>query len=161
MRKTLTVAAPLLLLLAWSITAWALFGPHPLPARIPTHFNAAGLADGWGTPGMLWLLPIMATVIYALMTMVARYPGAFHFPGRVPAAVRPKLEGIALDMIAWLKAEVVGLFAWIQWETVRLARSGEGRLPALFLPAVLLVVFGTIAWHMAAMRRAGRGNGAV
>ena len=27
-----------------------------LPARMPTHFNAAGVADGWGSPDMLWVL---------------------------------------------------------------------------------------------------------
>ena len=27
-----------------------------LPARIPTHFNAAGVADGWGSPDTLWVL---------------------------------------------------------------------------------------------------------
>src|ERR1035441_7749610 len=27
-----------------------------LPPRIPTHFNAAGVADGWGSPDTLWIL---------------------------------------------------------------------------------------------------------
>jgi hypothetical protein len=157
MRKALDIAALLLLVLLWGMTAWAVFGPNRLPARIPTHFDAVGQADGWGTPGMLWLLAFVAAVIYALMTMVARYPGAFHFPGRTSPGARHQLERIALRMMGWLKAEVMGLFAWIQWETVRLARSGEGTLPVLFLPGVLVVVFGTIAWHIAAMRRVGRG----
>lgn len=158
MRKALEIAAILLLLILWAMTAWAVWGPNPLPARIPTHFNAAGQADGWGTPGMLWLLPMVAAIIYGLMTLVARNPGAFHFPGRTFPAARPKLEGIALGMIGWLRVEVAGLFAWIQYETLRLARSGEGTLPALFLPAVLVVVFGTIVWHIAAMRRVARGG---
>jgi hypothetical protein len=59
-------------------------------------------------------------------------------------------------MMAWLKLEVVGLFAWIQYQTIHLAQRGEGSLPVWFLPAVLGVVFGTIAWHIAAMYRVGR-----
>ena len=27
-----------------------------LPRLIPTHFNAAGVADGWGSPDILWVL---------------------------------------------------------------------------------------------------------
>ncbi len=161
MRKLLDLAAFLLLVFTSCLTAWEVFGPHPLPAKIPTHFNAAGQADGWGTPGMLWLLPIIAGIIFALMTAVARYPGAFHFPGRTHPAARMQMEAMALSMIGWLKAEVMGLFAWVQGQTLRLARSGEGTLPFLFLPAVLVVVFGTIAWHVAAMRRLGRGNRAI
>jgi uncharacterized membrane protein len=156
MRKTLESAALLLLLFTWAVTARAIVGRNPLPARIPTHFNAAGQPDGWGTPGMLWLLPVVAAIIYMLMTLVSRYPGAFNFPMRTAPAARRQLEGLALNLIGWLKAEVIGLFAWIQYETVQLARRGQGTLSTLFLPAVMVVVFGTIAWHIAAMRRVAR-----
>lgn len=156
MRKTLEVIALLVLVFPWAITAWAVFGPNPLPARIPTHFNAAGQPDGWGVPAMLWLLPVIATVIYLLMTLVARYPAAFHFPVRTGPAARRQLETIALEMLSWLKTEVVCLFAWIQFQTIRFARSGQGVLSSLFLPAVLVVVFATISWHIRAMREVGR-----
>jgi uncharacterized membrane protein len=146
MRKALAIAALFLLVFLWGITAWSVVGPNPLPARIPTHFNAAGQPDGWGTPGMLWLMPVVALGIYLLMTWAAR---------QTAPAGRRQLGSVALSMIAWLKLEVVGLFAWIQYETVKLALRGEGALPALFLPAVLAVILGTIAWHITAMRRMG------
>jgi hypothetical protein len=158
MRKALESAALLLLVFSWALTAWVVMGPDALPARIPTHFNATGQADGWGTPGMLWLMPAVAAVVYLLMTLVARYPSAFNFPMRTTPDVRRQLEATALGMLSWLKCEVVFLFAWIQYETIHLARRGQGTLPALFLPVVLAAVFGTIAWHIAAMRRAARAH---
>lgn len=158
MRKTLESAALLLLLFTWAVTARAILGRTPLPGRIPTHFNAAGQPDGWGTPGMLWLLPVVAAVIYILMTLVSRFPGAFNFPMRSTPAVRRQLEAIALNLIGWLKVEVIGLFAWIQYETVHFARRGQGTLPALFLPAAIMAVWGTIGWHIVAMRRIARGR---
>ena len=156
MRKTLETIALLLLLCTWAITAYAVAGPNHLPARIPTHFNVAGQPDGWGVPAMLWLMPVVATFIHLLMTLVARYPAAFHFPVRTGPASRRQLEAIALEMLSWLKAEVVTLFAWIQYQTIQFARNGEGVLSPFFLPAVLVVVFGTILWHISAMHRAGR-----
>jgi len=131
-------------------------GPDPLPSRIPTHFNAAGQPDGWGTPGMLWVIPLVATVIYLLMTLVARYPSSFNFPIRVQPSARRQLEAVALRMLSWLKAEVVCLFACIQYKTIEFAHHGQGTLSPWFLPAVLIVIFGTIAWHIAAMRSAAR-----
>ncbi len=154
MRKIAEAVALFLVVFIVAATAWAVLGPHPLPDRIPTHFDAAGNPDGWGRPGMLWLVPVMATAIYLLMTWVARFPSAFNFPTRLSAASRPRLEAIALNMIACLKLEVVALFAWIQRQTIAFARQGHGTLPSLFLPLVLIVVFGTIAWHIVAMRRA-------
>ena len=158
MRRIAESVAVLLVVVTVATTAWAVFGPHPLPARIPTHFDADGNADGWGTPAMLWLLPIVSAAVYLLMTWVARFPAAFNFPMRTTAAARPRLEAIALNMISWLKLEVTALFAWIQHQTIGLARQGHGALSPVFLPVVLMVVFGTIAWHIAAMRRAGRSS---
>jgi len=153
MRKTLETVAVLLLLFMWAITGLAVLGPKPLTGRIATHFNANGQPDGWGVPAMIWLVPVVAILIYLLMSLVGRYPAAFHFPMRTTPVARRRLEGIALGMLSWLKAEVICLFAWIQFETIQFARQGEGVLPPFFLPAVLVVIFGTILWHIGAMRR--------
>ena len=51
LRTFLQYAALAALLALWAITAYAVMGPHPLPARIPTHFDLAGKPNGWGQPG--------------------------------------------------------------------------------------------------------------
>ncbi len=137
-------------------TALALYGPVRLPDRIPTHFDVLGRPDAWGSSRMLLLLPVIGAALYLLMSWVARYPSAFNFPVRVTPRNRQRLEGLALGMIAWLKAEVVSLFAWIQWTAIRAARHpGKGFSP-LFMPILLVAVFATIIAHVAAMIRAGR-----
>lgn len=141
-----------LAVLAWS-TAGALAGSHRLPGRIPTHFNVAGRADAWGPPWMLLALPIAAGVLYALMTLVSRFPGAFNYPVRVTPANRARLEELALQMIAWLKAEVIWLFVSIQLATLHMARHNVGALSGWLMPTALVVVFGTILVYIAAMRR--------
>ena len=156
MRKMLEIIALLMLLAVWGITAVSVLGSNSLPARIPTHFNVAGQPDGWGTPAMLWMMPGMAAATYLLMSLVARYPSSFNFPMRVHPAARRRLEALGLSMISWLKAEVICLFACIQYKTIEFARSGQGRLSPLFVPSAIVVVFGTILWHMGAMRRGAR-----
>ena len=156
MGKALEITAFSLLLFLWAITAWAIWGSNPLPARIPTHFNLAGQPDGWGTPALFWMQPAMGTAIYLLMTLVARFNSAFNFPMRVPSGARRRVEAIALQMILWLKVEVICLLAWIQYWTIRIVRQGQGRLWPVTVPLLLVAVFGTIAWHIAAMRRAAR-----
>jgi hypothetical protein len=156
MRKSLEAAALVLLCLTWGWTAHAIFGSNPLPAQIPVHFDLAGRPDRFGTPQMLWLIPVMAAVIYGLMTLVARYPSAFNFPMRIKPAARHRLEAIALNLISWMKVEVLGLFFWIQFQAIEYARKGRGELSPAFLPMVMIAIFGTIAWHIAVMRRVGR-----
>lgn len=156
MRKVAEAAALILVVLTLGTTAYAVWGPNPLPERIPTHFDPAGNPNGWGTPAMLWLVPLMSTIIYLLMTWVARFPSAFNFPMHTTLAMRPRLEAIALGMISWLKVEVVALFAWIQYQAIAVARHGRGTVSQLFMPLALVVIFGTIAAHIMSLRRAAR-----
>lgn len=159
MRKALEVIAVIGLVFVLVLTAYALYGPHPLTGRIATHFDAAGKPNGWGTPAMLWFIPGVAVFVYALMTLVVRFPASFNYPFRVTPRTRPVLEALTLQMVTWLKAELLVTFAWIQWGTIRSAREGRLALSTFFLPAVIGIVFGTIFAHFVAMRRAARAGG--
>lgn len=157
MRRALEFIAVAGLILVLALTAYALYGPHPLTGRIATHFDAMGKPNGWGPAAALWFMPGVAVFVYALMTAVVRFPASFNYPFRVMPRTRPQLETITVQMVAWLKAELMVTFAWIQWGTIRSAQEGRLGLPVFFLPAVIGVVFGTIFAHFAAMRRTARG----
>lgn len=154
MRKALDIVSLIGLgILAW-VTVDVLAGPHRLPGRIPTHFGLSGQPDAWGTPWLLLFLPIAACLLYLLMTLVAHYPGSFNYPVRVTAGNIDRLQKLALQMIAWLKTEVVWLFACIQVLAVHAARTGHScGLSSWLMPAALGVVFGTIIGYVVAMRR--------
>ncbi|HEY3707096.1 MAG TPA: DUF1648 domain-containing protein [Terracidiphilus sp.] len=154
MRKPLAFIAAAALAALWTLTFQAIYGAHALPARIPTHFDGSGNVNGWGEPRMLWLFPIIATVVFALMALVSRYPESFNYPMRVTPLTRPRLQAITLGMIAWLRFEIVGLFLWIQFEIVRSARRGHNTLPPFLLLMTIGVVFATILAHFVAMGRA-------
>jgi hypothetical protein len=57
-----------------------------LPLRIPTHYNAAGVADGWGNPEMLWVLlgaqALTCVVFLAVPYLGLRSPDKVHFGSR-------------------------------------------------------------------------------
>lgn len=154
MRKTLEVVGlAALTALCW-MTYGALYGVYRLPDRVPTHFDAAGNANAWGSPSGIVVLPIIAVGLYLLMSAVSRFPDAFHFPVRATPMNIARLQAVTLDMIAWLKVELVCLFAVLQWAFIRAARSGEGHLFPMILPVFIVVIFGTIGWHLIRLFRA-------
>jgi uncharacterized membrane protein len=154
MRRLLEIVSLATLVLLVFITVGAFFGPERLPGRIPTHFNAAGQADGWGSPKMLLIFPGFAAAIYLLMSLVSRFPSAFNFPVRVTPFNRQRLEELALSMIAWLKTEVVVIFTWIAWSAIRAARNPDQHLSPVLMPALLVAVFATCIVHTVAMFKA-------
>ena len=153
MRKLLHILALAALAILLWITCDALYGPNHLIGRIPTHFGLDGQPNAWGEPKMLLMLPAVAAFLYLIMTVASRFPGAFNYPVRVTAQNRPRLQRIALNMIAWLTAETVSLFAALQYFIVQAVRTPHIALPpALMLIAIVLIFF-TMALHIVAMRR--------
>jgi uncharacterized membrane protein len=88
-----------------------------LPARIPTHFNAAGEADGWGSPDTLWVLLLVQVLTCGLFLMVPLL--ARHFPGTVNVgfqtlsdftpAQRERIMPFLTDMMGYISV-MLGLF---------------------------------------------------
>lgn len=155
MRKWLEGFALVVLGLHIAITVRALFGSDHLPERIPIQFDATGHPTGWGSPAMLLLLPAITLIIYLLFTVVTRFPGAFTYPVKVTAFNRQRIQNLALDMMAWLKVEIVALLTWMQWVTVEVARIPERHIPTM-TPAVLVAVFATVSVYIVMMFRTDR-----
>lgn len=156
MRKSLDVLGIIVLLLLCWITWAALYGPHPLPDRVPTHFDGAGNPNAWGSPAGIILLPVLAAGLYLLMSLVARFPSVFHYPVRTTPQNVQRLQSVTLDMIAWLKVENTCLFAVLQWAFIQAARTNNGHLFPMILPFFIVAIFATVGWHFIAMFRAAR-----
>jgi uncharacterized membrane protein len=155
MRKWLEGFALLALGLHIAITVRALFGADHLPERIPIHFDAMGQPDSWSSPAFLVWLPAITLIIYLLFTVVTQFPGAFNYPVKVNVFNRLRMQGLALDMMAWLKVEIVSLLTWMQWATVQEARNPGQQVPGM-TPVALVVVFATVTLYIVMMFRAGR-----
>ena len=54
-----------------------------LPQTIPTHWNAAGAADAWGSRSSIWWLFLVGAVMYAGMEVLCRFPSVWNMPGNL------------------------------------------------------------------------------
>jgi hypothetical protein len=153
MRRNLEIVGLALLAFIWWITLSALYGADRLPDKIPTHFDLSGNPNGWGSPSMLLVLPIMAAGIYGLITLVSFFPGAFNYPVRVTPENQPRLQALALQMVAWLKVELAFLLTVLQWFILGAVRAGHGHLSVWIVPLFLVLVFGTCIGYIVAMVR--------
>ena len=161
MRKSLEVFGLVGLAALVGVTYAALYGPAPLPDRVPIHFDASGAANGWGSPHPMIFMPLIAGTIYLLTSLASRFPSSFHYPVRATPQILPRLQAITLNMLAWLKVELAWLFAMLQWVFVRSARSGDGHLFPVIIPGILLVFLGTVGWHIFTLFRVACGDPAV
>ena len=81
-----------------------------IPGTVPTHFNAAGIADSYGGKGILWIEVIAATVILLLLSLIEKVPSIWNFPVAVTEENKERLYKIALVMLGAIKILTTGLF---------------------------------------------------
>jgi uncharacterized membrane protein len=126
----------LLALWIWTGTSYS-----SLPDTIPTHFNAAGEADGFGTKVSIVGLPLIATLLYIGLTLLNRFPHSFNFPTPITQDNALRQYTNATRMIRYLKLILVVVFAGISFQTIQQANgTGEG-LGIWFLPLTLGLIF--------------------
>jgi uncharacterized membrane protein len=102
-----------------------------LPARIPTHFNGAGEADGWGSPDTLWLLLLVQVLTCGLFLMVPllarRFPGTVNVGFRklsdFTAAQRERIMPLLAGMMGYMSVLLGLLFCILLRETIHAASS--------------------------------------
>jgi len=126
-----------------------------LPAQIPTHFAGNGRPDGYGPPSTLWLVPAIALFLYSMLTIFSFFPQSFNYPVKVTDENRVHVQRIAVAMLGWLKAELMGTLAYITWATVRTAKGEANGLGLAFLPILLAMVGLTLTAGIVMTRRAG------
>ena len=128
----------LILLALWG---WTFTHFSDLPDTIPTHFNAAGEADGFGSKASIIGLPFIATLLFIGLTVLNRYPHSFNYPSPVTQDNALRLYTLATRMLRNLKLVLVIVFGGIEFMTIQHATGKAAGLGAWFLPLTLVLIF--------------------
>ena len=82
-----------------------------IPDQIPTHYNFAGEADGYGGKGSLIFIMVLAWFMFILITVLMRFPNTWNMPVKVTAENKARLYSITKAMLEVIKMLVSLLFA--------------------------------------------------
>lgn len=163
------------LAIVWSLAA--LWWPT-LPARIPLHFDGAGVPDRWGPASVAnwFMLPFVATWLTVLAggiaafmpALVRTWPAIVNVPQKKRwMALPPEARVRTAAPVRWLLAGVGllmnGLFAWILWGTRWVAMDPDPTKPTrtlgglgplfVFVGAMLVgVLFATLRMRALVIR---------
>ena len=114
---------------------------NQLPDEIPTHYNAQGEADAFGSKYMIWFTPAMGTLIYFLLTWLNKYPHKFNYPQKVTDQNAQGLYESATKMMRWLKTVILIGLAYLAYANVQNAMGKMDGIGKLFLPIFLVGTF--------------------
>ena len=86
--------------------------------------------------------------MYLFLTILNRYPHKFNYPFDITEQNAEAQYHLARLMVQALKAEVIWIFVYNQWITIKGAMGKEMGLGTAFLSISLLLVFGTIGVYI-------------
>ena len=116
------------------ITAWVACRYAALPDKIPTHFGADGVVDGYGGKSMIWGLLAIMWVLVIVISVAELFPRHWNVPLKVTRENYSLMMTLTWHFISTTKLLVAILFAYV----VIMCMRGEN-LSAMFMPIVLTV----------------------
>lgn len=135
----------LLLILFW---IKVIFSYNDLPNIIPTHFNARGEVDGYGSKWTLLILPAAATIAYIGLTILNKFPHIFNYLVEITEENAQRQYTISTKMIRILKLGVVVLFCFISLITIGEAKSETLAIGQLIIPAIFLLILFPMIYYI-------------
>ena len=139
--KVDTVLEGLCLIILTLLWTGTIAGFSKLPGQIPSHFNAAGEADDFSNKSTIFILPMVATILYLGMTIINRYPHIYNYPATVTSENARRLYTSATRLIRTLKLGLVIIFSGIVLLTYKSVFTEGDGLGTWFLPAALTLMF--------------------
>jgi uncharacterized membrane protein len=139
-----------------------------LPSRIPMHFNSAGVVNGWGTPGDLWLLVGAQALICAIFILVPYLgqlmPDAIHLGTKrlsdFPIEARPRVLALFSNMGAWINAVMNLFFVDILRQVIQAARQTNPQItPILPLVVMTACLAAIVIYYLFQFNSAGKDAG--
>ena len=122
-----------------------------LPEQIPTHYNGAGVIDGYGSRYTIWVCPAAMVLMYLFIELVERHPAWWNTGVTVTKTNAKRIYGIVKNLVVTMKLVLVLIFAYMSiW-------SSTGRnLGAWFLPVSLAVTFVPVVIFLILLSRAAK-----
>lgn len=116
------------------------------PDIVPIHFGTGGEPDGYGDARTVFLMPVIATVLFVFMSLAARKPENFNYTVTItPQNAQRKYKGM-LSFMRWIKISVVMIILLIEFFSFNVAIGKTDRLPQWLLPAVFAMIFSPVIY---------------
>lgn len=136
--QVIEVIGYVILVSFWLIT---MFTFSYLPEQIPIHYNGLGEVDNYSHKKSIFLLPIIGTFLYAILSQVSKNPESLNYNIEITEQNAESHYRNSIKMMRILKIIVVLLFFMIDIETISIAMKKSVGLGIWFLPLTLSLLF--------------------
>ncbi|MEY8848915.1 DUF1648 domain-containing protein [Psychroserpens sp. XS_ASV72] len=108
-----------------------------LPEIIPSHFNAKGKVDGYSEKILIWLVPIIAMVLFIGMFIINKYPHHHNYMVNITEDNALKNYRFSTRIIRFTNLFVMLTFAFIAYSMIQAANGQSIAIGSWVLPIII------------------------
>ena len=112
-----------------------------LPENIPIHYNGLGEVDNYGGKASIFLLPIIGTFLFTILTVLNKNPENFNYNVEINEENAEKQYTNSTKMMRLMKLIVVFIFLMIDYLTIQTSKGNSEGLGKWFLPLTFGLIF--------------------
>ena len=127
---------------------------NKLPDEIPMHYGFDGKPDAYSGKWTIVVLPIVGLVMYAGLSLIRKIPHLYNYAWPITETNAKAMYTLSVNLITWIKMEIVLMFAYIQFQTVWIGMGKALELGVLFLPVAIGAMVVTSVVFIVRMSRA-------
>lgn len=136
--------------LVWLLIIWQ-YGA--LPDTVPTHFNAQGEPDAYGSKFTILILGIIGTVVFIGLETLSHYPHSFNYPVKITERNAPAQYRLASRFIRLLNLSMSLVFLLVVYLIFESADGTVSPLSSWILPLILVLVFTPLVIYFVQSRK--------
>ena len=121
----------------WAVTILSF---KHLPDEIPTHYDGTGQADAFGDKEAIFVLPIITTLLFGLLSVVIKFPHTYNYAAEITEENAEKQYRNAVWLMRVLKVLIVLIFFFIAYQTIQIALEKAFDLGTWFLPSIFVLL---------------------
>ncbi len=126
-----------LLIILWALVLGKF---RQLPDKIPAHFDLSGRPDRFDSKGTIFILPLMGTVFYSVLSFLNKFPHVFNYTVRITEENARRQYLNATKMLRYTKLIIVILFTDIAMATISAASNPSMNMSKWFTPVLFTLV---------------------
>ena len=125
-----------------------------LPQTIPTHFDASGNPDGFGSKGTIWLLPAISVVMVPAILFFRRYPWLSNVPWEINEENALRQYELLVRLFSLCACVISFIFLVLAYDTISIASGGSSLFGKWLMPVFIVPPIGILIWYLIAGWRA-------
>lgn len=114
--------------LLWSCYPLLFYNKLSNDVMIPIHYNLKGEIDGWGGRDFLWILPLIAIVLYIGLTLIEKNHKNANYPFKVTKENADFIYRLRIRLYRHLKLFSVLIFSYLNNSSYAIAIGNESDL---------------------------------